>query len=203
MRALRVMLAGEGRNELGDWAIEAVHRQGRSEPGVVEALLRRVRADGWAIEHAICWKDIRKFRAGRHGDADKRGVLGLVLQAKEAGVDVVAFVRDRDGQVDRVGSIEAGISAAAELIAEGPRIAGGIAVRTLESWILALAGRRRSEACGPTQTAEALAAIDVKPKDTRGMVAVVERARLDALPVDAASLRTWLARAEDALTDGP
>jgi hypothetical protein len=105
MSALLVFLGGEGRNELGGWAGDPVHRKD-DDPGVIEALLVRTRPDGWKILGAHVWKNIRKYTDyGRlpsdtrrliRGSHEERAVLGLVLDAKERGAQVVAFVRDQD-----------------------------------------------------------------------------------------------------------
>jgi hypothetical protein len=110
MSAVLVFLGGEGRNELGGWAGDPVHRKDE-ELGVIEALLARTRPDGWQILGAHVWKNIRKYAAyGRypadvrrliHGSHEERAVLGLVLDAKERGAQVVAFVRDQDDDPDR------------------------------------------------------------------------------------------------------
>lgn len=110
---IKVFLGGEGSNELGTrW-----HRPMGDQPGVVEALLRRVRADGWCVGGARLWKTIRKYQAGvargapNHGDA--RNVLGLVLHAYEAACELLVFVRDDDGDPDRDPAIAATLDAVA------------------------------------------------------------------------------------------
>jgi len=97
---IRVVLAGEGPNELGTWSREAPYRE-PSTPGVVEALLKRVRPDGWKVVDAVPWRSLRKLRVGKHGEAERRNIRGLVLRAWEAGAHIVAFVRDRDGNAQR------------------------------------------------------------------------------------------------------
>jgi hypothetical protein len=75
------------------------------EPGVVEALLRRVRPSGWRVAAALPWKNIRKYRAGaanqRADHADAHNVRGLVLHAYEEACEMLAFVRDVDGELLR------------------------------------------------------------------------------------------------------
>lgn len=53
---IRVIIAGEGRNELGGYADEPAFRHAKPEVGVIEAMLRQVRPDGWCIVDAIPWK---------------------------------------------------------------------------------------------------------------------------------------------------
>ena len=48
----RVLLAGEGKHELGGWAGHPSYRN-RAKQGVLEALLRQVAADGWEIAEAM------------------------------------------------------------------------------------------------------------------------------------------------------
>lgn len=166
-------------------------------------LMRRVSAQGWIVDSAVVWKQIRKFRAGEHRDRETRNVLGLVQAAREAGCDVVAFVRDRDGSVahpnkEREAQIEAGILQAASFF-EGwaPRIIGGVAVEKLESWLLALAGKPRSEV--ERHPEAKLEALGIQIKLASEYVKVVENADLDRLPGDARSLRRWLDHARAAL----
>src|SRR5882672_5650349 len=94
---LKVFLGGEGNNDIGTrW-----YRPMGGLPGVIEVLLRKVRATGWHVAGARSWQSIRKYRAGgalgkaNHGDA--RNVLGLVLHAYEDACEMLAFVRDHDG----------------------------------------------------------------------------------------------------------
>lgn len=189
----KVFIGGEGPDELGDLSRHASYRSG--SPGVLEALLRRVQEDGWAVEGSLLWKQIRKYRAGDHRRPEERNVLGLSLAAREAGCDVVCFTRDRDRDRQREEDLEKGIAAAEEIFG-GLRIMGGVATEELESWILALRGERRSE-----QRADPKAHLsDSHGISTRSrMVAVVNDADLDALPDDARSLRLWLGRAREGL----
>jgi hypothetical protein len=59
---IRVILAGEGKNELGSFAVEAPFRGDTPEPGVVEALLRQIRPDGWQVVDANVPPDALSLR---------------------------------------------------------------------------------------------------------------------------------------------
>jgi hypothetical protein len=74
----------------------------------------------------------------------------------------------------------------------------GVAVRMLEAWVLALAGRSRTETMGRDGLAAGLKDLEVDDKDTRAMVAVVEAADLGRVPADATSLSAWLDQARRA-----
>lgn len=200
---VRVFLGGEGPNELGGWHAEVEHRSDLPDPGVIESLLRRVRADGWRVVGAVAWKSIRKFRSGGHADAERRCVEGLALMARERGAEVVAFSRDTDGDRARARSAEAGIASAAEKFSDGPRIAGGVAEPMVEAWILALVGRAGAESLSRAKLLKAMDSLGLSQKSTRGYVRVIEDANLDALPRDAVSLRNWLSRARAALDAEP
>lgn len=192
---LKVFLCGEGANELGSRARERAY-QNDEQPGVIQALLRKVRPDGWRVGGAVTWKSIRKFKVGAAAHADTRNVLKAALDAREHGCDVLAFVRDEDGDTERSRAIDAGIERA-ERDGSGPlAIVGGVAVPAIEGWILALRGEARTEERGRAQLAAQLGA-DVK--STEAYVAVVEAADLATVPVDAESLRAWIRRAEVAL----
>lgn len=188
----RMLVCGEGRNELGRFHHHAAYRG--EEVGVLEALLQRISSESGTevqVIEGLRWRDIRKFQAGGHATAEERNVRGLVLQATERGIDCVAFVRDRDGDLERERRIERGLSTVGQDFPKTPVI-GGVAVEKLEAWILGLLGQARSEElANPSLPA---------PTDTtEGMVAVVQAAELSKIPEDAASLRAWVERAQQAL----
>jgi hypothetical protein len=203
---LRICLAGEGKNELGGRSGDPAYWKSMEpkqiEPGVLETLLRRVKGDGWEIAEAIEWKRLRKLKlrpngAGREAD----NVRKAALHASENGCDALVFSRDRDDSDDhpnqaREDDIETGIRAAIEDQGHRLTIAGSVAIRRLESWILALEGRTGSE--DARRPEEALESLQVH-QGTRYFVEVVESANLDAIPEDARSLRGWLDRAREAL----
>lgn len=141
---MKVFIAGEGSDEIGDWAGDPAYLPAAPFGGVVEALLRQVRTDGWIIGGGGPWKRIRQIAVGRdlHG-RERRRVLGVINQALEAGCDVVAFVRDQDGEVDRELVIENAIQEARTLLGIG--VIGGVAIQELDSWILAILGEPGSE----------------------------------------------------------
>lgn len=197
-RKAKIFLCGEGSNELGS---RVGHRAYQSDdrPGVLHALLTRVQPTGWEVGGAREWTNIRKFRTGGASHNDTHNVLGAVLDAKEAGCDVLAFSRDLDKDRDRGSAIEEGIRRAPSAFASPPKVIGGIAVPTLEGWILALLQERQTEDLTPKRAGEALKNKGVKPKDGEAMVRIVEQADLNTLPDDAASLSTWLKRANDVL----
>ncbi len=193
---IRIFLAGEGPNELGSWAREAPYRD-PAFPGVIETLLRRVCPDGWQVVEAIAWKRIRKLRINEHGNVEVRNIRGLVLFAKEHQCQAVAFARDRDRNSQREKDVEEGITKAKEDHPTGPAIIGGVAIERLESWLVALCGKTKSEDIRRRE--EVLAELGVKEKDTRAMVELVEKANLNTIPDDAHSLKLWLRRAESVL----
>ena len=155
---MKILIAGEGPTELGGWYAESMWREEPIARGVIEALLLRVCADGWRIVDGITWKRIRKYRAGQHRSAETRTILGLALDAKERGAAVVAFTRDRDGDLEREADIEAGIARAAELFSD-MCIIGGAAREDTEAWILALLGVRLPD----SSAASAMKGLNVEP----------------------------------------
>jgi hypothetical protein len=200
----KVFIAGEGANELGGWFKESPWRKPAAhspvEIGVLEALLRHIQREGWEIVDAVPWKNIRKFRADGHEHADKKNVEALILRAKEKGCDVVIFTRDRDKEVAREKAIQEGIRWAEKEIQDAPRVAGGVAIEETESWILALAGRARSQQMGEEQRKRALAELGVGEKSTTDMVRIIEKEGLGRIPRDAESLQTWLERVRKVLS---
>lgn len=92
-----------------------------------------------------------------------------------------------------------GQTAAFALGRGAPAVIGGVSIPTLEGWILALLGVRRTEDLSSKRAEESLADHGVPRKDGAAMVRVVEDADLEAVPEDAESLRAWLARAREVL----
>ena len=197
----KILLAGEGPNELGRWAREPAFRKDYGA-GVIEALLRKIRPEGWVVCGGVSWRSIRKYKIGEHRNAEIRNVMGLVLKAREQGCDGVAFVRDRDGSrakpnKQRAESIEDGIAQAQQKWRECPAIIGGVAIKRLESWLVALLREDGSEDMSNPE--EYLEACDVIPKNTESYVALINSADLDGVPGDAESLARRLDRARKLL----
>lgn len=200
----RVFLAGEGSNELGGHADHPSYRDA-TKLGVLEALLRRVEPAGWEVVGAVPWKSIRKFRVGAAAHADTRNVMGAANDAREADCQVLAFTRDKDNDTSRPAAIEEGITRASTEF-PGVGIVGGCACPTLEGWLLALCGKTGTERMSPTKASDELVKAGVRSKDGAAMVAVVENAKLEAVPRDAESLLRWLEQARSTLAapgDGP
>lgn len=192
---MKVFLVGEGPNELGAWARAPSYRDTYG-PGVLEVLLRKVRADGWEIGGATLWKDIRKFRSGGSAGAEQRNVLGAALKASESGCQLLALVRDRDGDGTREAQVLAGIEQAR---AQFPtlHLVAGLAIERLEAWMLALDGASRAE--DHRHPERALAQRGHGVKDTERWVSLIEAADLSRLPPDARSMQAWLEQARAAL----
>lgn len=198
----KVMLAGEGKNELGKWAHDPAYRNDcENDSGVIEELLKKVEAEGWEIAEGVLWKTIRKYISGGHRKAERRNVVGLVKEAKDMGCDVVVFVRDRDGSRsnpnnEREKSIEEGINEARKLIKDCPDIIGGVAIKMLESWLLALCGKNGSEKLSHPKNE--LRKQDVE-MTTAGCVELVRKTDFHKLPEDAVSFNLWIERAGEVL----
>lgn len=200
---IRVILAGEGRNELGDLVVEAPFRpQGKeAQPGVLESLLRQVRREGWEVVDALPWKTLPKLQVGLGRKGEEHNVRRAHHHAKKRGCDVLVFTRDRDGV--KFAHREEDIERAVEDLQSnggGPAIVGAVAVEKLEAWLLAVAGKRQSEAFRRPE--QELVDLGVGEKDTAAMVSLIERCGLGAVPEDARSLRKWLSQAHDALAEG-
>jgi hypothetical protein len=196
---VKVFLSGEGRNELGSRSGDPVY-QSDEEPGVLHALLTRVRASGWEVGGACNWRKIRKYRASAAPHEDTHNVLGIALDATEAGCEVLAFSRDVDNDSARQQAVDDGLALIPQTFADAPGVIGGVAVPKLEGWILALLGVRGTEALSPKRAEQDLAVKSAaRKKDGRAMVRIVEDADLARIPPDAASLHTWLDRARAVL----
>ncbi|MFO0553027.1 MAG: hypothetical protein U0271_31865 [Polyangiaceae bacterium] len=145
---VKVFLGGEGAHELGDRINHPSFST--TKPGTLEALLERVRTarpnpandpPRWEVIGARQWKSIRKLRAKGPSPAEAQNVAGLLLEARERDADVLAFVRDSDGDSQREKDIHAAI---AKERAGSVGIIGGVAVPVLEAWILAAQGKAKT-----------------------------------------------------------
>jgi hypothetical protein len=195
MTTVRLLLAGEGPDELGEWANAPPYRPSRDEPGgggVLHGLVGRYAR--YETVAAVTWKAIRKFRAGAHAKPESRNVMGLALQADELECHALVFVRDRDGDPEREEDVEQGIERASREFRV--RIVGGTANEELEAWILAMLGTRKTESFSdPKAKLEQLHGLTTRAQKRE----VVEKCALEALPEDCLSLRRWLTRAQAGL----
>jgi hypothetical protein len=119
-------------------------------------------------------------------------VLGLALRARDTGCNAVVFSRDRDRNMDREKDVLAGIARAQEVFADRPKIAGGMAVEMIESWVASLQGTKRAESATDPSSL-------LTDNSLAGKRAVVDSADLSRLPADARSLRLWLTAAAGVL----
>ena len=188
----KVFLAGEGSNELGGWHNETMHRGEFPYPGILETLLKMIKADGWVIVGAKLWTKIRKFRAGDHRSPEERNVLGVCLEAKEKGCDVIALCRDSDGHTERVADIQKGIESAMSRWSAQMGIIGGCAVPCIEGWVLAILGNRHTESLSRTRIEALIIKAGIDPKKTTPMVEKIEQTGLAHIADDAHSLKSWL-----------
>lgn len=188
---IRVFLAGEGANELGRWALEERYR-GEAAIGCLEALLRAVTTSDWEVGGAVLWRRIRKYRAGEHRRPETRNVIGAALAANELGCRVLAFARDRDGSKERQRDVEEGRAKADGI---GPRIIGGVAIESLDAWVLAIRGEARTEKLDrPKELVR-----DRGIETTADMVGLIESNGVSRVPDDATSLLDWVAQARSVL----
>src|ERR1700690_1066611 len=94
---IRILIAGEGANELGEPLRGAlVEGERPAGGGVIEALMAKVRRADWQVREAMLWKDGRKIRSNAPGDGDRRTVDALAMRAREHGCHALVFLRDRD-----------------------------------------------------------------------------------------------------------
>lgn len=193
MSEVSVFLGGEGKNELGGWCDQAPYRD-EGSPGVIQALLKRVRPEGWEVKGACKWCRIRKYRAKGPSPEEEQNVLGLFQDAKDIGADIVAFIRDADDDPKRPQVIDAAVVRAQELFPK-VRSIGRAAIPTLEGWLLAIMGEHGTEDLGKAAAHKRLVAKGIGSKSTAAMVEAVERSKPSAIPSDAQSLRGWLNQA--------
>jgi hypothetical protein len=192
-----VFLGGEGPNELGSRYGDPAYQTGDS-PGVIEALLTRIRPDGWTVIGACKWCRIVKLRARGPTPTEAQNVLGLAHEAARSRADVLAFIRDEDDDKRRPQVIEEAVTTARQAF-PSLAIVGATAVSVLEGWILALLGESRTETLHKAAAQRRMVEKGIKKKNTAAMVKVVASADLQTIPKDAASLRGWIDLARAAL----
>ncbi|MGH7293693.1 MAG: hypothetical protein ACRELB_02115 [Polyangiaceae bacterium] len=187
---MRILLAGEGKTELGEWSKEAPHRDDPGEKGVLAALLERILGAPPEIAYAVKWSRIRKYRAGGRATAEERNVLGLGLVARRERCEAVVFSRDRDGDQERQRDLEEGLTRAREAFAEIGFV-GGVAIENIEGWLLVLCGRDGERVPRSRTKSELEAQFSISSLEHK--VDAVARARLDLVP--AGSLASWIENA--------
>ncbi len=191
---IRVFLAAEGRNELADRKGDEVYQTDRYH-GVVEALLRQVRAEGWTVVGSIDWHHLHNLEVNAPGKGEARNVHRAHWKARKANADVLVFVRDRDRKRATQRNVEEAI-VDAEASGVLP-IVGGVAIETLEGWLFAITGKAGSESI--RRPADEIASLGLRKKHTADYVAHIEKHGLSRIPDDAQSLKRWIARAQRAL----
>lgn len=129
---------------------------------------------------------VSQLQVGVRGShRDEKNVIAAALDANESGCQVLVFSRDRDREVERQAAVDRGIERAAALFPV--RIGGGVAVEVIEAWMLALAGKLRTESLSRDGAKRAAPGTAVGELNLAGMAA------------DATSLRLWLERVAAAL----
>ena len=179
---LRILLAGEGKTDVGDPRAE----DSEAREGVVQALLCHLNLPFEVVE-IVPWKNIPKYRAGKCRDAEERNVLGLHLRASEMGCDALVFVRDQDGDKGRSKSIEAALNEVAE---EAPPVVGGTADQAIEAWVLAFLEDHRAE-----QHTNPKSKLSAEHQSCAAKCEVIRRAKRFPEPKYAKSLNRWKERA--------
>lgn len=208
---LNILIAGEGPNELGGWFKEVQYREESPHEGAIEALLRKAQATGWQIVDGIPWRRIRKLKARTRKvagvqetmstrRADVHNVAAVSLRARELHCSVLAFTRDRDGRAETQEAIEYGIAKEEVKERADLQIIGGVAIEKLESWIIALSGKHRSEDLGKARIEETLSELGIPSKDTERIVEIISNADIEKIPEDAWSLKTWIEKARTILS---
>jgi hypothetical protein len=192
----RVLLAGEGKTELGDWVVHPSFRDKKPLPGVLEALLHKVAPQGWEIRHAIVWKQLTRYRANEPGlGKDELNTRALWLRAVEHDCDLIVFSRDRDRAVERGEAVEKGRKWLDDKCADSSlRVIGGMAHECIEAWVLAMSEQRRTEDLPSAGAKQQLVQRGVT--DLAAMVNAIGAAALARVPNDARSLLAWLPQAQ-------
>jgi hypothetical protein len=194
----KVLLAGEGKHELGGWYAERAYHSAPPQPGVLEELARRVVPHGWIVSDARVWKTLPLYQA-RVGGREARRIMQLANDAKERGFDALVFSRDGDtgpDAEDRAEDIRTGLAVARGM--DGvPPIAGAVAVPCLEGWVAATLGVSGTRAMSKPAIGRSLHERRVDAT-LEAMVEAVRAAPTQAL--DAQELVDWRQQVMEALT---
>jgi hypothetical protein len=185
---IRLLIAGEGSNEIGDLTVPFLEGERPSGGGVIEAFVGKVRPAGWRVRCALRWKDVRKLKPNLPHQGEERTVRGLALQARELGCNALIFLRDRDGDLRREREIRESVRS---LDAGAVHVAAGIPIEKLECWLLALCGEAAAHK-DPDPVSALRDRHGVPAKATSAMVQLLRKQRLQDLSPDAISLRGWL-----------
>jgi hypothetical protein len=118
-----------------------------------------------------------------------------LLDAREAGAQVLAFVRDSDGDEQRVEDITAAIRAH-ESEGSSPDVIGGAAVPLLEGWLLSMQGEAGAERLSKAAAQRRFLEKNGVLKDTLKAAQIVQEADLSRIPSNSSSLLAWLEMAK-------
>src|SRR5260221_6456908 len=144
---IRILIAGEGANELGRW-LRSDRPPNDDEPtrgpGVIGAVLDKVHPGGTIVVSSLAWKHIHKLRPNSPGSGDTKSVHILAMRARELGCNALIFTRDRDGDRRREKDIRNAVEDEAGRN-QTLRIAAGVPIEMLESWLLAFVGIENTE----------------------------------------------------------
>lgn len=105
----------------------------------------------------------------------------------------MVFTRDRDRDEERGEHVELGVTEAQQLFTQLAFV-GGVAIEAIEAWGLALHGHAGTERHADPKTVAREAGIDT----VDAFVQHVRTADLSRVPPDAASLHSWIERAQKA-----
>ena len=178
---IRVLIAGEGSNELGpEPPLGTDEGERASGGGVIEALMTKVRLTGWLHPGDDDLEGRAQAEGQYAGRGDARTVAVVALRAREMGCNALVFLRDRDGYPSRQRTIGQAI---ATLDERRLQVAGGVPVEKLEHWLLALKGQTNAHG-------------DVDP-----IASLAKRHGVPAKQASAMVQLVWSSRLLDALSD--
>ena len=139
---MKAFVAGEGPHEIGKWSEPHEYRSTSMRSDGVLAEVVRKRHDVTVVGGCL-WKQVRKFKAGNHASAEERTLRGIMLHAEESDADVVFWVRDSDGDPDRVKDLR---DSESRVRSDHPdlRLHGLCAEPCIEAWVVGMPGKHAS-----------------------------------------------------------
>lgn len=139
---MNVFLVGEGKDDIGRWAIDEAYRDTSSlGDGVIGGLARKTAPGGWRVSASRVHSRVPALRVGRHEGGEARKLRGAQQLARDAGCEVLVFARDMDNQyTERSRALRAGQHLTADV---GTILA--LVEPCIEGWVLELVGERRTQ----------------------------------------------------------
>jgi hypothetical protein len=131
---VKVLFVGEGNHDIGPagerWA------EPRPATGVVPVLAREVSSAIDAGSIALAWREISRFSPQARKGFEAKVAAAMLLATQRFDCAGTVCVTDRDGDEDRLPAMQRGKQRGLSALAVAHPVAVGVAVESIEAWIL-------------------------------------------------------------------